>query len=64
MKDTLKAKIIWWLGLVLGAIALYLRVFLSDLPMWSLWIMAYLFASFYAYWVGCARVSTAFNRQQ
>ncbi len=57
MNDTLKAKIIWWLGLVLGAIALYLRVFLSDLPIWALWIMAYLFASFYAYWVGCTRVN-------
>ena len=33
--DALKAKIIWWLGLVMGAVALYLRVFLSDLPAWA-----------------------------
>jgi hypothetical protein len=52
MKANTKAKIIWWLGFVVGAVALYLRFFIPEHPAWALWVMAYLFGSYYAYYCG------------
>ena len=54
-----QAKIIWWLGLVAGAVDLYFHWLLfRDVPQYALWIMGYLFASFYAYRVGSIRASS------
>jgi hypothetical protein len=36
----------------MGTVVIYLQVFFVGLPSWSLWIAAYLFGSFYAFFLG------------